>query len=218
VRGIGGIQIEKAVFTERRDSWRPNLLAVGAAILHLAAGRFEGNWIRGAARGVDSMAAWDSAEGARFTDRFQPAVIEVSTALVQLSLMSPGLQRAAGQVYDPLAAVMKARRKPDAAAAAEQLTEAVAVLRGSVTEFTARKRGVCAGAVRRVQTPARSAAVANGAQWPITGAAQGRCAPATAVAPHSPSASSPLLQRLALTSDRKTARWGEQPPRASLNA
>jgi hypothetical protein len=140
VRGIGTLQIEKASFAERRSSWRPNFLAAGAALLHVVAGHLEGNWIRGAARGVDGMAAWDSAEGARFIDRFQPATLEVATALVQLSLMSPGLQNAAAQVNDGLGAVMNARKKSDAAAAERQMNEAIASLRAAVTEFTARKR------------------------------------------------------------------------------
>jgi hypothetical protein len=140
VRGIGTLQIERAVFAERRNSWRPNFLAAGAVLMHLAAGHFEGNWIRGAANGIDGIAAWDSAEGARFTDRFQPAVLEVSTALVQLSLMSSGLQKSAAQVNQALGAAMKARKKPDADAADKQMTEAIASLRASVTELTARKR------------------------------------------------------------------------------
>lgn len=126
VRGIGALQIEKAAFAERRNSWRPNVLAAGAALLHLAAGRLEGNWIRGAARGIDGMAVWDSAEGARFTDRFQPAVLEVSTALVQFSLVSPGLQVAATEVNEALGAGMRARKKPDAAAAEKRMNRAIA--------------------------------------------------------------------------------------------
>ena len=43
VRGIGALQIEMVVFSKRRNLWRPNFDAVGAALLHLAAGRMEGN-------------------------------------------------------------------------------------------------------------------------------------------------------------------------------
>ena len=140
VRGIGALQIERAVYAERRDSVRPNFLAVGAALLHLAAGHFEGNWIRGAAHGIEGMTSWDSAEGARFTDRFQPAVLEVSTALVQLSLMAPGLQDAATKVNDAVAVLLNARKKPAVAVAEKQMNEAIASLRAAVTELTARKR------------------------------------------------------------------------------
>ena len=139
VKGIGSLQIEKAVFAERRSSWRPNFLATGAALLHVAAGRLEGNWLRGAARGIDGMAAWDAAEGARFTDRFQLAALEVGAALVQLSLMSPRLQEAASQVNDALSAALTARKKPEVNAAEQQMGEAMVELRAAVTEFSTRK-------------------------------------------------------------------------------
>jgi hypothetical protein len=34
-------------------------------------GPVEGNWLKGAASGTSALVAWDAAEGARFTDRYQ---------------------------------------------------------------------------------------------------------------------------------------------------
>jgi hypothetical protein len=132
VRSIGSIQIEKAAFAELRSSWRPN-------------------WLRGAARGSDAMTLSYSGEEALFADRFQPAVLEVTTALVQRSLMSPGLQNAAGQVGKVLGAVVGAGNKPDAAAGEKQVNEGIASFGAAVIELSARKRW------RRSRRPAQSA-------------------------------------------------------------
>jgi hypothetical protein len=70
---------DRAKFRERRDSRRPNFLAI-SALLHTVAAR------RGTRR------------EARFVERFQAAVAEIGQALVQLSLMSDGLQVAAAEV------------------------------------------------------------------------------------------------------------------------
>ena len=70
--------------------------------------------------------------GSRFTDRFQAAAREISTALIELSLVSPVLQDAARQVNDALAAIMKAGKQPDADAADKQTTKAKAHSRQGV--------------------------------------------------------------------------------------
>ncbi|HET9081347.1 MAG TPA: hypothetical protein VFO01_12640 [Trebonia sp.] len=85
------------------------------------------------------MTSWDAAEGARFTDRVQPAVIEANTALVQLSLMSPGLQQAATRVSEAPAATGNARKPRDVKAAGKQPGDAIAGLRAAVVEYTSRK-------------------------------------------------------------------------------
>ena len=97
-KAIVALEAEITAFRERRDSRRANFLAGGTAILHALAGRAEGNWVKGAASGISALVAWDAAEGARFTERYQVARAEASAALIQLSLMSPALQEAAGNV------------------------------------------------------------------------------------------------------------------------
>jgi len=139
VMAIGALEIEKASFRERRDSWRPNFLAIGGALLHTFAAHTEGNWIKGAATGVGSLRAWDSAEGERLIDRVQAAVAEIGPALVQLSLMSDGLQSAASGVSDALGTVLQARKPGDSKAAGEQLQKAIAGLRGAVRAFGGRR-------------------------------------------------------------------------------
>ena len=83
--------------------------------------------------------AWDSAEGARFADRFLAARSEIGPARVQLSLMSDSLQSAAAEVSSAAAAVMKARKQGDVNAADERLQNAIADLRGAVRGFAARR-------------------------------------------------------------------------------
>lgn len=70
----------------------------------------------------------------------QPAAIEANTALVQLSLMSPGLQQAATRVSEALAATGNARKPRDIKAADKQLGEAIAGLRTAVVEYNSRRR------------------------------------------------------------------------------
>ena len=57
------LETEKAVFRERRDSWRPNFLAIGQALLDVVAARADGNWMRGASASARSLREWDAAEG-----------------------------------------------------------------------------------------------------------------------------------------------------------
>jgi hypothetical protein len=109
VKAITAMEVEKASFKERRDSWHANFLAIGGAVLTTFAAHTEGNWIKGAATSIGDLMAWDSAEGVRFIDRFQVAAAEIGPALIQLSLMSDGLQAAASPVGDAAGAVMKAR-------------------------------------------------------------------------------------------------------------
>jgi hypothetical protein len=139
VKAISAMEVEKASFKERRDSLRPNLLKLGGAALTTYAAYLEGNWVKGAATSVRDLMAWDSAEGARFVDRFQAAATEIGPALVQLSLMSDGLQSAASPVGDAVGAVMKARKPADAKAADEQLQKTIAGLRRAVHAFGTRR-------------------------------------------------------------------------------
>jgi len=139
VKAITAMEVEKASFRERRDSFRANFLAIGGAVLTTFAAHSEGNWIKGAATSIGDLMAWDSAEGARFIDRFQVAAAEIGPALVQLSLMSEDLQAAASPVGDAVGAVMKARRPRDVKAADEELQKMIAVLRRAVHAFSTRR-------------------------------------------------------------------------------
>ena len=135
VKAIGVMEVEKASFRERRDSWRANLLAIGSTLLEVLAARASGNWLRGAAAGTGTLLVWDSAEGARFIDRYQAAAGEIGPALVQPSLMSPGLEAAAASVSDALAAAAAARKPRDREAAGKQVADAIRELRAEVTAF-----------------------------------------------------------------------------------
>lgn len=139
-RGVGGLLAEKASFTVRRDSLHANLIALGVVFMRLMAGHAAGNWVEGAANGIEGMSVWDATEGARFIDRYLTARTEVGGALVQLSLMSPALQAAASDVHDAINAVGEARKKPATEAAAKQLNAALGGLRRAVTEFSEPKR------------------------------------------------------------------------------
>jgi hypothetical protein len=139
-KAIGTMETERAVFRERRDSRRANFLAAGNAILHALAGRAEGNWIKGAASGTSALVAWDAAEGARFTDRYQFAASEAMSTLIRLSLISPTLQQTATDVGDALAATVKARKPGDIEAADKEARKAVAALRDAVTAYAGRER------------------------------------------------------------------------------
>lgn len=139
VKAVGALEVEKASFRERRDSWRPNFLAVGSAVMHLLAACAEGNWVRGAVAGVGDLKAWDSAEGERFIDRFQAAAGR-GWASPGADLADVGrLQVASTEVGDAIGALMKARKACDVEAAAEQLHKPIAGLRGAVRAFGARK-------------------------------------------------------------------------------
>ena len=133
---IGAMETERAVFRERRDSPRANFLAAGNAFLHALAGRAEGNWLKGAASGTSALAAWDAAEGARFTDRYQLAASEAMSALIRLSLISPALQKAASDVGDGLADTVKARKPRDLEAANKEVQKAIAGLRAAVRDYS----------------------------------------------------------------------------------
>lgn len=74
------LETERAMFRERRDSWRANLVATGQVMLELIAARQDGNWLRGAAAGVRGLREWDAAEGARFAERFQEAGARMAAA------------------------------------------------------------------------------------------------------------------------------------------
>lgn len=134
------LETERAMFRQRRDSWRPNFLATGQVILELIAARQDGSWMRGAAAGVRGLREWDAAEGARFAERFQAAGARIAAALVALALMSPELQTAASRVGEALAAGSHARSGEQVQAASIALTEAVAELRDAVSAFTAPPR------------------------------------------------------------------------------
>lgn len=153
VRAIGTVEMEKAAFRERRDSWRPNALAAGGVLLELLAARAAGNWASGAAGGVSRMIEWDSAEGARFIDRYQAAMAQITPALVQLSLMSPGLQAAAAKAGDAIGAAAVARKPRDRETAGKQVTAAVGELRGEVAAFAGRKEQRRGKTARRDQPP-----------------------------------------------------------------
>jgi len=88
VKAITVMETEKIVFRDRRTGLHANLRAIGNVALQVLAGHAAGNWPSGAASGISGLAAWDAAEGARFTDRYFAARAEATTALVQLSLMS----------------------------------------------------------------------------------------------------------------------------------
>ncbi|HWG24095.1 hypothetical protein [Actinospica sp.] len=135
------METERALFRHRRDSWKANFLAGGQALLHVIAAHVSsGNWVSGAATGIDALAAWDANEGARFTDRYTAASIQASAALVQLSLMSDRLQQAAGEVTDTLFAYQQARKSRQAQLAEKQLMEAIRALRTAVRGYRARRR------------------------------------------------------------------------------
>lgn len=87
VKAIIVMETEKIVFRDRRTGLHANLRAIGNVAIQVLAGHAAGNWPSGAANGISGLAAWDAAEGARFTDRYFAARAEATTALVQLSLM-----------------------------------------------------------------------------------------------------------------------------------
>ena len=131
------IDMEKALFRERRDSWRANATALSQVLLQLAAARNDGNWLRGAAAGLGGIREWDAAEGARFTDRLQSAAAQANPALVSLSLLSPGFDAPCARVADALGAATAARRSADRKKARNDLLQAIRELRAAVYEFTA---------------------------------------------------------------------------------
>jgi hypothetical protein len=144
VKAITVMETEKIVFRDRRTGLHANLRAIGNVALQVLAGHAAGNWPAGAASGISGLAAWDAAEGARFTDRYFAARAEATTALVQLSLMSDALQKAAGEISDALDALGSARKARDREAAGKQISEAVAGLRTAVRDYCAgmpEKRG-----------------------------------------------------------------------------
>jgi hypothetical protein len=113
-RGITAMEAELALFRHRRDGWRPNLIALGNVFVQFVAGKItSGSWLGGAAPGLRGMTEWDAAEGGRFTDRFLVARAEAVSALIQLSLMSDGLQKAATEVTGALDALGAARKPRD---------------------------------------------------------------------------------------------------------
>ena len=133
------VQTELAMYRERRDSKRTIGLALGKFLLELGAAQAEGNWPRGAASGVSALRTWDLAEAARFHDRFGAAAAEINPALVQLSLMSPELQRAVTAVTKALTSVMKARKPSEIEGAGDALAEAVGGVRRAVEAFITRR-------------------------------------------------------------------------------
>jgi hypothetical protein len=140
VTAAAALETERAVFRERRYSWRASFTAAGQAALEMAAAARDGNWLRGAAVGVAGVREWDASEGARFTERFQASGALISPALVQLSLMSPVIGEAAARVGEALAAGSHAGRQAEVKAASQALTDGVASLRDAVLEFAAPPR------------------------------------------------------------------------------
>jgi len=134
---IAAIETEKAVFRERRDSWRANALALGNVFLQFSAAQQDGNWVRGAASSISDLRAWDSTEGDRFIDRLQAAAAQVNPALVSLSLLSPRFEAPCGKIADTLGRAAAARRPADRVKARGGLAAALAELRAAVYEFTA---------------------------------------------------------------------------------
>jgi hypothetical protein len=131
------IDTEKALFRERRDSWRANATALGQVVLQLAAARQDGNWLRGAASGVRGLREWDAAEGARFIDRLQAAAAQANPALVSLSLLSPRFETPCTKVVGALSHATTARRHADRLKAQDDLSRSLAELRAAVYDFTA---------------------------------------------------------------------------------
>ena len=131
------IDVEKTMFRERRDSWRPNALALGQVLLQLGAAWKDGNWLRGAAAGLGEIRQWDADEGARFIDRLQAAATQANPALVSLSLLSPGFEAPCTRVSDALGRATAARRRADREKARDDLLRTITELRGAVYEFTA---------------------------------------------------------------------------------
>ena len=136
VTAAAALETEQAFHRERRYSWRTSLISAGLALLQVAAAASDGNWVRGAATGIGGMREWDAAEEARFIERFQAAGAQITPALVQLSLLSPAIAQAAGQVGDALAEGSHARRPAEVRTASQALTSAVASLRDAVLAFT----------------------------------------------------------------------------------
>jgi hypothetical protein len=60
-RGLATMETERAVFTERRDSRRASLIALGQLALHLLAARETGNWMSGAATGAGALVSMSAA-------------------------------------------------------------------------------------------------------------------------------------------------------------
>lgn len=139
---IAALEAEKAIFRERRDSRRANLLAAGQVLLEIGAGHEGGGLLRGMAAGVSALREWDAAEGARFTDRLQAAAAQANPALVSLSLLSPELQAPCAEVADALGAGLQARGRKDITQAQTDLSRAIGRLRGAVYAFTTPPRGL----------------------------------------------------------------------------
>jgi hypothetical protein len=154
VTATAAIDVEKALFRERRDSWRANATALGHVLLQLAAARNDGNWLRGAVAGLGGMREWDAAEGARFIDRLQAAAAQANPALVSLSLLSPGFEAPCTRVAGALGRATAARRRADRRKARHDLSQAITELRAAVYEFTAPRRQFRLRRRRRVAVPA----------------------------------------------------------------
>lgn len=140
VTAAAALETERAVFRDRRYSWRASVINAGLAALKMAAAAKDGNWLHGASAGIAGMREWDASEEARFIERLQAAGAQITPALVQLSLLSPAIGEAAGQVGDALAEGSHARRRAEVRAASQSLLDAVASLRGAVLTFTAPPR------------------------------------------------------------------------------
>ena len=138
-KAIVTIQAEIGAFRTRRDSRRANLLAAGTAVVQALAGHAEGNWAKGVASGMSTLVAWDAAEAGRFSERYELARTDASVALIQLSLMSPALQEAVGDVSDALAVVGTTKSKRDTEMADRQLNQSISRLRAAVAAYRRRK-------------------------------------------------------------------------------
>lgn len=137
VNASAALEAEKAVFRDRRDSWRANSLAAGQALLDVVAAWADGNWVRGASASARSLREWDAVEGARFMERVQAAAAQVNPALVSLSLLSPQLEASCTRVADALAAAGRARGRKNTQSTSEALAVAISELRAAVYAFTA---------------------------------------------------------------------------------
>lgn len=138
VKAIALMETERALFWHRRESRHANFIALGnVAMQALAAKTSSGNWASGFASGLGGMTAWDANEGARFTDRYFAARAEATAALVQLSLMSEGLQQACGNLGKALdaRAIADGQRRTRGQKADDGVEKAVSQLRSAVCDY-----------------------------------------------------------------------------------
>lgn len=137
VKAITLMETEQALFRHRRTSKHANFIALANVAVKGLAGRASGRGLAGFADGLGDMTAWDAAEGARFSDRYVAARAEVTTAIVQLSLMSDGLQKACADLSDALGVKTDAdgKRGDGAEKADAEVQKALGRLRAAVAGY-----------------------------------------------------------------------------------